>query len=72
MSSVYEPDKYHDGRSPSAWTISIGGMIASTIIAAGAIMGPNWIVIAIGVIIFVLSGIVSMVQSRRGLSNRVR
>lgn len=70
MSQVYPPDKYHDGRSPSAWTVSIGGMIAAVVIAIGAVTGPSWVTIWIGVAVFVVAAIAAVVLSRRGLSNR--
>lgn len=70
MSSVYPPEKYHDGRSPSAWTVSIGGMVAGFIIAIGAVLGPNWPLIFAGVGLFAVAGVIAMVLSRRGLSNR--
>lgn len=70
MSSAYPPEKYHDGRSPSAWTVSIGGMVAGLVIAIGAVLGPNWPTIFVGIGLFVVAGVVGMVLSRRGLSNR--
>lgn len=67
----YEPDKYHDGKSPSAWAMFYGGAIASIIVAVGCVLGPNWMLVIVGSVLFVLSGVVAMVLSRRGLSNRV-
>ncbi len=68
--SLDPPVKYHDGRSPSAWTVSIGGMVASTVIAVGAVAGPSWITIYAGVALFVLVCVAAIVLSRRGYSNR--
>lgn len=70
QAAQYAPVKYHDGRSPSAWALSIGCMIGSVIIAIGAVGGPNWTTIIVGLVVCVISMIVAAVMTTRGLSNR--
>ena len=65
----YAPVKYHDGRSPSAWTLSVGCMIGAVVAAFGA-MGPHWTIIYVGAAICLVSIIVAAVLMGRGLSNR--
>lgn len=65
---AHATQKYHDGRSPSAWAFCGGASFAALIIMAGA-MGPHWTIIWIGVAVFVLSAIAGIVLASRGLTN---
>ena len=69
MSVESSHEKYHDGTSPAAWTVSIGGMVGGLIIAIGAILGPNWPTIFAGIAVFVVAAVVSLVLVRRGFGN---
>lgn len=68
---AHATQKYHDGRSPSAWAFCGGASLAALIIMAGA-MGPHWTIIWIGIGVFVLSAIASIVLASRGLTNMQR
>ena len=69
MSVESTHEKYHDGTSPAAWTVSIGGMVGGLIIAIGAVLGPNWPTIFVGIAVFLVSAVIGWVLARRGYAN---
>lgn len=68
---AHATQKYHDGRSPSAWAFCGGSSVAAIIVMAGA-MGPRWWIIWIGLAVFVISIVASLVLASRGLTNMQR
>lgn len=57
---------YHHGRSPAAWTGSVGTAVGFVIAAIAAMLGPSWPLLAVGVAIIALSAIVTMVMKTMG------
>jgi len=60
------PKYYHHGRSPAAWTGSVTAAVGFTIACVGGVIGPNWIVLAVGVAVIVIAAIVTMVMKAMG------
>lgn len=61
------PKYYHHGRSPAAWTGSVIGAVGFTVAAVGSVLGPNWIVVAIGAALVLIAAVATMVMKAMGL-----
>ena len=61
------PRYYHHGRSPAAWTGSILASLGFLITAIGAVLGPSWVVVAVGAAVVVVAGLTTMVMKAMGL-----
>lgn len=55
------------GSSPAAWTAVLICLVGFTIAGVGMLIGPNWIVFWIGVVVTLASGLVGKVMSAAGL-----
>lgn len=60
------PQHYHHGRSPAAWAGSITGAIGFLIAAVGSVLGPNWVLIGVGLGLVLIAGIATMVLKTMG------
>ena len=60
------PQHYHHGRSPAAWTGSIMGAIGFLIAAVGSVVGPNLMLIGVGLGVVLVAGITTMVLKTMG------
>ena len=60
------PQHYHHGRSPAAWTGSIMGAIGFLIAAVGSVLGPNWLLVVVGLALVLIAGITTMVLKTMG------
>lgn len=58
---------YHHGQSPAAWTGSILAAIGFIVAFIGIMLGPSWLVVAIGGGVVLLGGLVTMVMKAMGL-----
>lgn len=58
---------YHHGQSPAAWTGSILAAIGFIVAFIGFMLGPSWLVVAIGGGVVLLSGLVTLVMKAMGL-----
>lgn len=61
-----QPRYYHHGNSPAAWFGSIAASIGFVIAAIGSVIGPNWIVVGVGVALLVIAGIGTMIGKAMG------
>ncbi|WP_297740564.1 HGxxPAAW family protein [uncultured Tessaracoccus sp.] len=57
---------YHHGQSPAAWTGSILAAIGFIVAFVGIMLGPSWVVVAIGSGVVLLAGLVTMVMKAMG------
>ena len=60
------PKFYHHGRSPAAWAGSVTAAIGFILGAIGAVAGPNWVVVGIGVALVLIAGVGTMVLKAMG------
>lgn len=61
------PKYYHHGRSPAAWAGSIAAAVGFVIAAIGSVLGPNWVVVAVGAAVILIAGLATMVMKAMGL-----
>lgn len=61
------PQYYHHGRSPAAWTGAVLGTIGFLVTAVGSVMGPSWLIIIIGAALILVAGLATMVLKAMGL-----
>lgn len=61
------PRYYHHGRSPAAWVGSIVCAFGFIIAAAGAVMGPAWVVVIIGAALVLAGAVATMIMKAMGL-----
>lgn len=61
------PQHYHHGRSPAAWTGTVIAAIGFIVLAAAAVMGPNWALAITGAAVVLVAGIATMVMKAMGL-----
>ncbi len=61
------PKYYHHGRSPAAWAGSIAAAVGFVIAAIGSVLGPNWVVVAVGAAVILIAGLGTMVMKAMGL-----
>lgn len=60
------PKYYHHGRSPAAWTGSIGAAVGFVIVAVAAMLGPNWTLVVVGSAIVAVFALVTLVMKVMG------
>lgn len=58
---------YHDGKTPANWAGSMAVLVGFVVGSVGFLLGPNWIVVAVGAAIVVLGLIVGWGMSIAGL-----
>lgn len=60
------PQHYHHGRSPAAWAGSVTATIGFLIAAIGAVAGPSWVMVGIGVAIVLVAALGTMILKTLG------
>lgn len=55
------------GSSPAAWTAVLLCLIGFTIGGVALLIGPNWVVFTVGVVVTLASGVVGKIMSAAGL-----
>lgn len=55
------------GSSPAAWTAVLMCLVGFTVGGVALVIGPNWIVFTIGVVVTLASGIVGKVMAAAGM-----
>lgn len=66
MSTSNTDFEYHDGKSPAAWTGSIGAALGFVIIAISAVLGPAWVGVWIGAGLIVVAIIATLILQAKG------
>ena len=60
---------YHHGRSPAAWTGVLLACLGFVLASIGSVLGPNWIVVAIGAGLVLLGLIAGGILKAAGYGN---
>lgn len=63
------PAKYHHGRSPAAWSGVIIALVGFALLGFAVLTGPNWPLIIVSGVIFVIALVVTRVLQVMGLGN---
>ena len=58
---------YHHGRTPAAWTGATIAAVGFLVATVAFLMGPNWVLFWISMVIVLAGAIVGGVMSRMGL-----
>lgn len=62
----HEPEKYHHGRTPAAWTGMVIALVGALISTVGFFMNISWPLAIGGLMVMLVGAIVGGIMSRMG------